>query len=37
MKKLVTALILALACATPGKEIRPEPGDFALVEVQLQG
>jgi hypothetical protein len=31
------AWITALACAAPGVEISPLPGDFAFVEVDLRG
>jgi hypothetical protein len=44
MKRLLPALLLLattaiafLACATPGKEISPQPGDFAFLEIQLRG
>ena len=33
---LLTAL-LAPGCLAPSPEIRPRPGDFAIVEVQLKG
>ena len=38
MKRLSLALLmLAAACGTPGKEVVPEPGDFAFLEVKLKG
>ena len=33
----ILAISLWAACATPGKEVGFQPGDFALVEIQLQG
>jgi hypothetical protein len=38
MKRLPLALLLLLgACGTPGKDIAPEAGDFAFLEVKLKG
>ena len=37
MKRAFAALLLAVACAAPGKEVALQPGDFALIEIQLQG
>jgi hypothetical protein len=31
------ALVALLACAAPGVDIAPQPGDFAFLEVALQG
>jgi hypothetical protein len=32
------AVLLAFtACAAPGAPVSPQPGDFAFLEVQLQG
>jgi hypothetical protein len=31
------ALVALLACAAPGVEVSPQPGDFAFLEVALQG
>jgi hypothetical protein len=33
----IASILLWTACATPGKEIALQPGDFALLEIQLQG
>ena len=33
----IASVVLWTACATPGKEIALQPGDFALLEIQLQG
>ena len=38
MKRLSLALLLlTAACGTPGREVTPEPGDFAFLEVNLKG
>jgi hypothetical protein len=38
MKRLSVALLLVLAaCGTPGREVVPEAGDFAFLEVKLKG
>ena len=39
MKKLLAALLLpwAAACAAPGVEVVPQPGDFAFLEIKLLG
>ena len=38
MKKLLVAFLLGLsACGTPGKDLVPEAGDFAFLEVKLKG
>ena len=38
MKRLAWALLMALAaCGTPGREVVPEAGDFAFLEVKLKG
>jgi len=45
MKRLFAALLptsilsvlLGAACAAPGQEIAFQPGDFALLEIYLQG
>jgi len=33
----IASVLLWTACAAPGKEVAFQPGDFALVEIQLQG
>ena len=33
---LLPSLLLA-ACAAPGVDLRPDPGDFAFLEVRLRG
>ena len=37
MKRTALALLLLAACGTPGVEVTPQPGDFALVWVKLRG
>jgi len=38
MKRVSIALLLLLgACGTPGRDIAPEAGDFAFLEVRLKG
>lgn len=40
MRRILAAILgitLWTACATPGKEVAFQPGDFALLEIQLQG
>ncbi|HVR72920.1 MAG TPA: hypothetical protein VMT52_01245 [Planctomycetota bacterium] len=41
MRSLLAFLVLLAAaasgCLTPSKDIVAEPGDFALLEIQLQG
>ena len=38
MKRIAVALLLlAGACGTPGREVVPEAGDFAFLEVKLKG
>ena len=37
MKRAFAALLLAVGCAAPGTDIDFQPGDFALIEIQLQG
>ncbi len=38
MKRLSLAIVMTLAaCGTPGREVLPEPGDFAFLEVRLKG
>jgi hypothetical protein len=38
MKRFPLALLILLgACGTPGKDISPESGDFAFIEVKLKG
>lgn len=34
---IVFALGLLAACGTPGQTIFPQPGDFAFVEIKLEG
>jgi hypothetical protein len=35
---LLALLLLGLpACGIPSRDITPQPGDFALIEVQLRG
>lgn len=36
MKRALLFLALA-SCAAPMPELRPEPGDFAFLEIQLRG
>jgi len=44
-RSLVALLLFAVAgstllpagCGTPGKDVVPEPGDFAFLEVKLKG
>jgi hypothetical protein len=33
----LAAVLGVLACAAPGVDIAPQPGDFAFLEVALQG
>ena len=35
--RLLPPLLLLAACAAPGAPVTPQPGDFAFVEMQLQG
>jgi hypothetical protein len=38
MRRSTMALLLLLgACGTPGKQVVPETGDFAFLEVKLKG
>lgn len=40
MRRFISALLvvaLALSCAAPGVEVTPQPGDFAYLQVDLQG
>jgi hypothetical protein len=37
MKRLVPILLLLSACGTPGRNVEPQPGDFAFIEVKLKG
>jgi hypothetical protein len=38
MRRLSWMVLLTLsACGTPGREVLPEPGDFAFLEVKLKG
>ena len=39
MKKISIAFLalLAASCGTPGREVRPEAGDFAFLDVKLKG
>ena len=33
----VLVLLFGCGCALPGRDIRPEKGDFAFIEIQLKG
>ncbi|MHC5212565.1 MAG: hypothetical protein ACYTG2_17775 [Planctomycetota bacterium] len=33
----LAVLVAILSCAAPGVDISPQPGDFAFLEVALQG
>jgi len=38
MRRFPLATVIALAaCGTPRREVLPEPGDFAFLEVRLKG
>ena len=40
MRRFLAAILgitVWAACAAPGREVAFQPGDFALVEIQLQG
>jgi hypothetical protein len=38
MKRAAISFLLLLgACGTPGKDVTPEPGDFAFLDVKLKG
>jgi len=38
MKKAAVVLLLLIgACGAPGREVVPQPGDFAFLEVKLKG
>ena len=37
MRRFVPILLLLSACGTPGRELAPQPGDFAFLEVKLKG
>ena len=37
MRRIVPILLLLSACGTPGREVAPEQGDFAFLEVKLKG
>lgn len=37
MKRSLAFLLLVASCGTPGGDIQPQPGDFAFIEIQLQG
>lgn len=38
MKRAAVALLLLIgACGTPGRDVVPQPGDFAFLEVKLKG
>lgn len=38
MRRLSVALLALLAaCGTPGQDVKPEPGDFAFLDVKLKG
>ncbi len=34
---IASVLLFFAACAAPGVDIVPQPGDFAVVEIQLEG
>jgi hypothetical protein len=37
MKRILFGLLLLAACSTPGREVVPQPTDFAFIEVLLKG
>lgn len=37
MRRLAVLLLALSACAQPGKEVRPEPSDFAFIQTHLKG
>lgn len=37
MRRLAVLLLALSACAQPGKEVRPEPSDFAFLQTHLKG
>ena len=37
MKRAWWLLLLLAGCGTPGTDIKPDSGDFAFVEIHLQG
>jgi hypothetical protein len=37
MKRALPFLLLLSACGTPGRELAPQDGDFAFIEVKLKG
>ena len=37
MRRFVPLLLLLSACGTPGRELAPQEGDFAFLEVKLKG
>lgn len=37
MKRYLPILLVLSACGTPGRDLAPEPGDFAFIEVKLKG
>jgi hypothetical protein len=37
MKRVAFLLLALSACAEPGKEVRPEPTDFAFLQTHLKG
>ena len=37
MKRYLPILLLLSACGTPGRDVAPQQGDFAFIEVKLKG
>ena len=37
MRTLALSILLAASCAAPGVELMRQPGDFAFLEVTLEG
>lgn len=37
MKRVAFLLLMLSACAQAGKEVRPEPTDFAFIQTHLKG
>ena len=37
MRRFVPILLLLSACGTPGRDVAPQQGDFAFIEVKLKG
>jgi hypothetical protein len=37
MRRLIPLLLFLSGCGTPGRDIAPQEGDFAFLEVKLKG